>query len=351
MKKFLSLSITTCLFVGCAPTPSADTNVVLEDGQVTVTTSFYPLTHFTEQVGGTVVEVIQMSAPGADPHTYEPTPQQISQVYESDLFVFNGAGQDEWAERIHEELESNGVSVLIATEIVERMSYEEGYDGHESHDEHEEGDEHHDEEHEEDEHEMHEDEHHDEHDGHDGEEHDHEHGEWDPHVWLDPTKVEEIVLTIAAELAEISPAHAAQFYQNAAAYVVELQTLDQDIQSGLSTCALDAVIVSHDAYRYLAHRYGFHTLEIAGLSPSAEPSPARLAELADIAQQEGINHVFFEAQVSPALSETLAAEIGADTMVLHSIEALTNEERSAGKTYVDLMRQNLENLRIALECS
>lgn len=123
------------------------------------------------------------------------------------------------------------------------------------------------------------------------------------------------------------------------------------MRTGLSNCALDAVIVSHDAFRYLAGRYDFHTLEIAGLAPSAEPSPARLAELSGIAKEEGIRHVFFETQVSPALSETLAEEIGAETLVLHSLETLTEQERSSGMTYIDLMRKNLDNLRTALECS
>ena len=123
------------------------------------------------------------------------------------------------------------------------------------------------------------------------------------------------------------------------------------MKAGLSSCAQDSIIVSHDAYRYLASRYGFHTLEIAGLSPSEKPSPARLAKLADIAEEKAITYVFFETQVSPALSETLAAEIGAETMVLHSIEARSKQEREANMTYVDIQRMNLKNLRTALQCS
>ena len=234
--------------------------------------------------------------------------------------------------------------MLIATEVVERMSYEEHDDEH--HDDH---GEHHDE---------HEDEHHDDHNEHDEErhddhddKHDHEHGEWDPHVWLDPQRVQIIVDAIAAELSRIDPANEEQYTANAQAYVAELQTLDSDMRKGLSRCELDSVIVSHYAFRYLAHRYGFHTHEIAGLSPSAKPSPARLAKLTEIARDEGISHVFAETQVSPALSQTLAQEIGAETLVLHSLEALTKEERDANETYITLMRQNMDNLRTAMQCS
>lgn len=322
MKKFLLLVFVAFL---SACTPVSPTNKLPQAEQkIVVATSFYPLTHFTMQVGGDFVDVRQIASQGSDPHSYEPTPRQIEQIFESDLLIYNGAGQDPYADRIHNDLAQEGTRILIATELVERMSYEEEHDDHE-------------------------DEHHGEHEeeGHD----DHEHGEWDPHVWLDPLRAAQIVKAIAAELSEISPSHAEQFSANADAYVSALHSLDVDMRTGLSRCALDAVIVSHDAYRYLARRYGFHTLEIAGLSPSAEPSPARLAELVTVAAENGILHVFFETQVSPALSETLAAEIGAETLVLHSIEARTQSERSAGKTYIDLQRMNLENLRTALRCS
>ena len=329
MKKLLIIGCIAILSTGCTPSsPSVNETGEQVEQKIVVATSFYPLTHFTEQVGGDLIEVRQIAAAGADPHSFEPTPSQMRQIFESDMLIYNGLGQDPYAERMHDELEQKGIRVLMATELVERMSYE-----HEDHDEHE------------DEHDDHDEE--EEHDEHD----DHAHGEWDPHVWLDPQRVQHIVEAIASELAEIDPSHASQFHNNADVYIAQLRALDQDMLTGLSSCALDAIIVSHDAYRYLANRYGFHTLEIAGLSPSAQPSPARLAELTEIAEEEGIHHVFFETHVSPALSQTLAQEIGAETLVLHSIEALTQQERSAGKTYIDLQRANLENLRTALECS
>lgn len=340
MKHFLALSCISILFVGCSPSDSSSEKTESHaETKVMVTTSFYPITHFAQQVGGDLINVRQVASQGADPHTYEPTPNQMQQIFESDLFIFNGEGQDPYADRIYDELEGKGTRVLIATKLVDRMAYEE--EGHDDHDEHE------DEHEEEDDHEEHDEHHEDEHEEHD----DHAHGEWDPHVWLDPQRVEQIVQAIAAELSAIDPSNATQFKSNANAYVSQLRTLDREMRSGLSNCALDSVIVSHDAFRYLARRYNFHTLEIAGLSPSAKPSPARLAELTHIAEDEGIGHVFFETQVSPALSETLAEEIGAETLVLHSIEALTDEEKSAGMTYTLLMKQNLANLQIALECS
>lgn len=322
MKQFLTLTFASLLVVGCTTSTSSD-SADPNNEKIIVATSFYPLTHFATQVGGELIEIRQIASQGSDPHTYEPTPSQMKDMFESDLLIYNGEGQDPYANRIHEELEQKGTRVLIATQLVERMAYEE-------HDDH--GD--------------HEDEH-DDHEGHD----DHNHGEWDPHVWLDPLRAIEIVQSIAATLSEVAPSLADQFKANADAYTAKLRALDADMVSGLSSCNLDAIIVSHDAYRYMASRFGFHTLEIAGLSPSMKPTPARLAELAHISEDKGISHVFFEAHISPALSETLANEIGAETLVLHSIEARTKEERAASKTYIDLQRMNLEHLRTALQCS
>lgn len=357
MKKTLSLLSVIILTTACTPAQPSPAEGEAKNEKLIVTTSFYPLTHFAQQVGGDLIDVRQIASAGADPHSFEPNPQQVKQIFESDLFLYNGGGQDPYADRLHEELVQNDMKVLVISELVDRMPYEQKEHVHheEDHkDEHDEEEDHEDE-HEEEDHDDHEEGHedheegHDEHDedGHD----DHNHGEWDPHVWLDPHLAQDIVQVITEALSESNPSLAGQFQANADAYIAQLQSLDADMQAGLSGCALDAIIVSHDAYRYLANRYDFHTFEIAGLSPSMEPSPARLAELTEIAAEEGIGHVFFETQVSPALSQTLAQEIGAQTLTLHSIEALTEKERSEGMTYIDLQRGNLKNLRTALKCS
>ena len=344
MKRILMICSISLLAAGCSQTePAANTVEPEAAKKAVVATSFYPLTHFAKQVGGDKVTVQQVAAQGSDPHTFEPTPHQLKNIYSADILLVNGTGLEPWAERVQEEVESKGIAVMVASELVDRLPY--GRDEHEDYSE----DEHHDD----DAHDEHEDEHddHEDHEEHEGDEHHHDHGEWDPHVWLDPSLAEDIVKAIAEKLSAIDPANAMRYKANADAYVSKLRTLDSDMIHGLSACQRDAVIVSHDAFRYIAHRYGFHALEISGLAPSAEPNPARMAELAEIAEEEGISYVFFETHVSPALSQTLADEIGAETLVLHPISALTKQERSSGKTYIDLMRQNLQNLRIALECS
>ena len=108
--------------------------------------------------------------------------------------------------------------------------------------------------------------------------------------------------------------------------------------------------MSHAAFTSLARRYGLRQVAITGLAPQSEPSPAELARIARLARAEGARYVFVETLVSPRLAETVAREIGARTLVLNPIEGLTREEAAAGRDYLGLMRGNLEQLRLGLEC-
>ena len=119
----------------------------------------------------------------------------------------------------------------------------------------------------------------------------------------------------------------------------------------LSVCEKQDVIVSHDAFGYLAREYNFNTIAIAGISPDEEPSSKTLATLTKIALSKNIKHIFFETTVSPKLSETIAREIGGSVLVLNPLESLTQHEVQLGEDYVTVMKTNLENLRTALICN
>jgi zinc transport system substrate-binding protein len=172
----------------------------------------------------------------------------------------------------------------------------------------------------------------------------------DPHVWLDPVAMQIIVQRIRDGLIEIDPGDADTYRKNAEAYLAKLSALDKAYRDGLASCDIREVVTSHNAFNYLAKRYNLTMLSISGLSPEDEPSPKRMAEVADLAKVKKIDTIFFETFVSPKLSETIAQEVGAKTAVLNPIEGLTNEEHQAGETYISLMEQNLQNLRMALRC-
>lgn len=163
----------------------------------------------------------------------------------------------------------------------------------------------------------------------------------DPHVWLDPLRYARIAERIAATLEQAGAGRS---------LAARLRALDQELRRGLTRCARRQIVTSHEAFRYLAERYGLRQVAISGLSPEAEPSPARLRRVIETIRRTGATTVFFETLVSRRLAETVARETGARTAVLNPIEGLTEGERRSGKDYFVLMRENLASLRKGLGC-
>ncbi len=163
----------------------------------------------------------------------------------------------------------------------------------------------------------------------------------DPHVWLDPVRYALLVKRIASTLGRP---------QAAAGLVARLRMLDRDYRQGLSRCSRKAIVTSHEAFGYLAKRYGLRQIAITGLSPEAEPTPKRLQGAIEAVRASGATTVFFETLVSPRIADTVARETGAKTAVLDPIEGLTADEAKRGEDYFSVMRTNLRALRSALGC-
>jgi zinc transport system substrate-binding protein len=163
----------------------------------------------------------------------------------------------------------------------------------------------------------------------------------DPHVWLDPIRFEKLVDVIGDKLGDPDGAKALD---------AKLTALDGEFRAGLSNCERHEIITSHEAFGYLAARYGLRQVAISGISPEAEPTPADLEDAADAVRDTGATTVFTETLASPRLSDTVARETGAATAVLNPIEGLTSEQQDHGEDYFSIMRANLAALRKALGC-
>jgi len=163
----------------------------------------------------------------------------------------------------------------------------------------------------------------------------------DPHVWLDPLRYALIVRRIGSTLGR---PHAAE------RFVARLHVLDRQYRAGLAHCARKEIVTSHEAFGYLAQRYGLRQVAITGLSPEAEPTPLKLAGVIATVRRTHATTVFFETLVSPRLADTVARETGVKTAVLDPIEGLTPDEQRAGADYLSLMRSNLAALQRALGC-
>jgi zinc transport system substrate-binding protein len=265
-----------------------------------VAASFFPLAEAAQAVGGDLVEVSNLTPAGTEPHDLELTSRQVDQLQDAALVLFAGRGFQPAVEEIVADRDGPSVDLLAALPLVKAE--------------------------------------------------DDEAGEVDPHFWLDPTLMSLAVDEIERALTEVAPEHAGTFAANADAYRGRLADLDAEFQSALANCARRVIVTSHAAFTYLAHRYDLEQVPIAGLSPESEPTPQRLAELADLIAEHGVTTVFYEALVDPAVAETLAREAGVGTAVLNPIEGLSAEDAEAGKDYAAVMRDNLAALTAALGC-
>ncbi|MET0435400.1 MAG: metal ABC transporter substrate-binding protein [Cellulomonas sp.] len=277
---------------------------------IAVLASFYPLQYVAQQVGGDLVSVDTLTPPGAEPHDLELSPAQVDEVGRADLVVY----LSEFQAAVDDAVDANPPShVVDAAQDTELHAAEHAEDGDE------------------------------EADGHG----DHAHGSLDPHFWLDPTRLPSVADDVAAQLAEIDPDHADEFQANAEAFAQQMADLDAEYSAGLASCESRTIVTTHEAFSYLAERYDLEQVGISGVDPEGEPSPARLAEVGKVVQDEGVSTIFFETLASPKVAETLADELGVDTAVLDPLEGLTDDTQD----YVSVARANLETLRTALSCS
>ncbi|WP_114560567.1 metal ABC transporter substrate-binding protein [Desertihabitans aurantiacus] len=315
-----TLSATALLLVagcGTGSEPSAP-----EPGQLRVVTALYPFQFVSERVAGTSAQVSNLVAPGAEPHDLELSPRQLIEIAEADVVVYQSGFQP----AVDEAVAQNAPEVVVDVADLVTLQEVPGHaHGEEEHTEpaHAEED----------------------HEGHD---HGSEQG-LDPHTWLDPENLAAVATGVADALATAAPEQAATVRSNAEALEQELDTLDQDFATGLETCERREFITSHAAFGYLATRYDLEQIGISGISPDAEPSPARIAAIHAEAEEHGITTIFTETLVSPAVAEAIAGDLGLTTDVLDPLEGLT--EQSRGSDYIAVQRANLEALRTANGCS
>lgn len=292
-----------------------------DSSKLSAVASYYPLYELTQLVGGDKVAVTNMTPAGADSHDYEPSAREIAQAQNAVIFVYNGAGFEPWADDF---LADYHGQVVKASHDVDLLGAE--------HDHHEED---------------HEQTHEDEQHGENGHEDAHTEESGDPHFWLDPVAAQQIVNNIRDGLIAVDPANAEYYTQNAASYNQQLSQLDQEFNAGLQNCQQTTIVTSHNAFSYVAERYGFAIKSIAGQSHDDEPSAAELAKIADFVRDNNIQFILAEELAASNLTDTIAQETGAQTLLLDPIEGLNDESQN----YIAIQRQNLQNLQRALACN
>ena len=297
-----------------AQSTGAGTAAAQESGadpeKLQVMASFYPMYDFARKIGGEYVSVTDMVPAGTEPHDWEPAAKDIAALENADVFVYSGAGLEYWAEDILQTLQNEALVTVEASKGITLLTAEE------------EGA-------------------HEEDDGHD-------HGEYDPHVWLDPMKAKEEMANIRDAFSEADPAHAAEYVANYETCAEKLDALDTEYRETLAQCSKKEIVVSHEAFGYLCGAYDITQMGIEGLMPDSEPDPARMAEITDFVRAHEVRVIFSEELVSEKVAQTIAQETGAEVETLNPLEGLSEAELAAGADYFSVMEDNLAKLAAAL---
>lgn len=329
-----SVLMLSLILSGCESTKTVSNNEeVKEKETLKVYTTIYPLEDFTKKIGGEFVDVKSIYPPNVDAHSYEPSTKDMVNLANSDLFIYTGVGIEGFAEKASETLKKEVVHILKAGEGLELIE-----SSHSDEHQHHSDSEHHDDK-----------EHEDEHtDSHEHEEEEHHHGDLDPHVWLDPILAIDLANNIKISLSELMPEHKAEFESNFTQLKGELEKLDQEFKTTIGSSKTKYLLVAHAAYGYWEKRYGIEEIAIAGLSPTQEPTQKQLQEIILESTEHNIHYVIFEQNVSPKVAKIIQDELGAKSLTLHNLEAVTEENMKQKDDYFSIMRKNLETIKTAL---
>jgi zinc transport system substrate-binding protein len=281
----LALTLTAC-------SPGASGEATADRDRVQVLASFYPLEFVAERVGGAEVVVSSLTPAGAEPHDLELSPAQVRTVSEADVVLLLGGFQPAVDEAVAARAPER---LLDAAEVLDLPAGAEA----------------------------------------------------DPHFWLDPTELAAMAGPMAEVLSEVRPDLAAEFAARADDLELDLAALDAQFREGLASCESRVFVTTHDAFGHLAERYDLEQVPISGLEPEAQPSPARLRDVAAAVEDEDVTTIFYETLVSPKVAEVLADDLGVRTAVLDPVEGLVDDDED----YLSVMRANLEALRAALRCA
>ena len=269
------------------------------EGKVKVIASIYPMYDFVNRIGGDLVACKMLVPAGTEPHSWEPSTRDMQDLEEADLFVYNGAGMETWAEDILDTVQNKDLIAVEASKDIE-LHQTEGVHP-------------------------------------------------DPHVWLSPKNAEKEMTAIAEALIGKDPEHADVYRKNLEDAKKACQELDASYREALKNHQGGYIVVAHEAYGYLCEEYGLRQIGIEGVSADQEPDAARMREIIDMVKEYGIKCIFFEELVDPKVAKSIADETGCRTMALSPLDGMTKEDIDSGRDYFSVMKDNLSALVSSFE--
>lgn len=263
-------------------------------GKMLVAASILPIADMVRQVGGDQVEVLTMVPPGASPHTYEPTPEQMRRLASARILFLNGVGLEFWADKAVQAVGNPDLQVVVLSQGMQILQSG-------------------------------------------------PHAAGNPHLWLSPQRAMKYVARIRDALIAADPAHEAAYRAHAETYLQRLQQLDADIRRAVAGFHSREMVTFHASWVYFIHDYGLHQAAVLEATPGQEPSAAEVAHIVEIIKTTGAPAVFAEPQFSPRAAQVIAQEAGVPVLTLDPLGGLPPRE-----TYIKLMRWNLQQLEKGL---
>ena len=276
--------------------------------RIKVITTLFPLYDMARHIGGDKAEVSLLLPPGVEAHSFEPKPGDILKINEADIFIYTGKFMEPWVEGIIKSVAHTHLLVIDASEGTKMIASV-------FHDKDEPA------------------------------------GSPDPHIWLDFDNSRIMAKHIAKAFQSRDSAHGDFYEKNAAEYAQQLTALDHAYKTALFTCKKKEIIYAgHYAFGYLADRYGLKYIAAQGVSPDAEPTAKDLVRLVNQIRKDKTRYLFYEELTSPKIAETLADETGAKMLLLNAAHNLARDQFEKGISFFDILRRDLDNLKIGLEC-
>jgi len=297
----LGLAAASLALAACS-SPTADSPAASPDGRPTIVAAFYPLEYAARTIGGDSVNVIGLTPPGGEPHDLELSAAQVAEIASADLVLYVKGYQPAVDEAVAQQAADHSLDVSAGLPLLPA-----GQSGDSAGNP----------------------------------------GATDPHVWLSPLNMAAIGSAVAERLSAGNADAASQYEANNAHLAAEMSSLDKLFVGGLASCRSKTMVVSHEAFAYLGAAYGLTQVGISGLSPDAEPSPARMRDVADLVTRDGITTIYYETLVDPKVAQTLADEAGVASAVLDPIEGLI---AGSSDSYPTIMEKNLVTLRTGQGC-